>query len=78
MIVGTALSWGGTAWTPVHALKWDIPGIGAIDTGLNFAVYNGLTSVLANIAVAVLLSLAIRPRAADETQPSDYDDRAIA
>ena len=78
MIVGAALSWGGKAWTPVHALSWDIPGIGAIDTGLHFACYNGLTSVIANIAVAVLLSLAIRPRAADETQPSDYDDRAIA
>ena len=34
--------------------------------------------IIANIAVAFLLSLAIRPRAPDETQPSDYADRAIA
>ena len=77
MVVGAALSWGAKAWTPVRALTWDIPGIGAIDTGLHFASYNGLTSVIANIAVAFLLSLAIRPHAPDETQPSDYDDRVI-
>ena len=78
MIVGTALSWGEKAWTPVHALKWDVPLIGHIDTGLNFAAYNGLTAVLANIAVAVLLSLAIRSNAPDETSPKDYDDRVFA
>jgi solute:Na+ symporter, SSS family len=78
MIVGAALSWGEKAWTPVHALKWDIPGIGAIDTGLHFASYNGLTAVLANIMAAVVLSLALRPRAADESSPSDYEDRAVA
>jgi SSS family solute:Na+ symporter len=78
MIIGTALSWGEKTWTPVHALKWDLPWIGHIDTGLSFAVYNGLTSVLANIAVAVLLSLAIRSNAPDETSPMDYDDHAFA
>ena len=50
-----------------------------IDTGLNFAAYNGLTAVLANIVVAVLLSLAIRSNAPDETiAQADYDDRVFA
>ena len=57
MVVGTALSWGEKAWTPVHALKWDIPLVGTIDSGLGFAAYNGLTAVLANVVVAFLLSL---------------------
>ncbi len=78
MVIGAALSWGDKAWTPIHALKWDMPWIGHIDTGLGFAAYNGLTAVLANIAVAVLLSLAIRSNAPDETSPKDYDDRAYA
>src|SRR5271165_3992827 len=78
MIVGTALSWGEKAWTPVHALKWDLPLIGTIDTGLGFAVYNGLTSVFANVLVAFLLSLAIRSTAPDETSPADYEDHALA
>jgi SSS family solute:Na+ symporter len=77
MIVGTALAWGAKAWTPVHVLKWDIPWIGHVDTGLGFAAYNGLTAVIANIAVAVLLSLAIRSNAPDETSPADYVDRAM-
>ena len=34
MIVGTSLAWGEKAWTPVHGLKWDIPLLGTIDTGL--------------------------------------------
>jgi SSS family solute:Na+ symporter len=77
MFVGTALSWGEKAWTPVHALKWDLPVAGVVDTGLNFAVYNGLSSVLLNITVAVALSLVIRPRAADQTAPDDYDDGLV-
>ncbi|HZZ61921.1 MAG TPA: sodium:solute symporter [Roseiarcus sp.] len=76
MIVGTSLAWGEKAWTPVHALKWDVPLIGHIDTGLGFAAYNGLTAVLANLVVAALISLVIRPTAPDETCPEDYDDRA--
>jgi solute:Na+ symporter, SSS family len=78
MIVGTALAWGEKAWTPVHALKWDVPLLGHIDTGLGFAAYNGLTAVAANLVVAALLSLVIRSQAPDETSPQDYDDRAIA
>jgi solute:Na+ symporter, SSS family len=78
MIVGTALSWGAKAWTPVYALKWDLPLAGTIDTGLGFAVYNGLTSVFANVLVAFLLSLAIRSTAPDETSPADYEDHALA
>ena len=78
MIVGTSLSWGAKAWTPVHALKWDLPLAGTIDTGLGFAVYNGLTSVFANVLVAFLLSLVIRSTAPDETSPADYEDHALA
>jgi Na+/proline symporter len=74
MVVGTALAWGDKAWVPVHALKWDIPLIGTIDSGLGFAAYNGLTAVLANVVVAFLLSLLIRPNAPDETSPADYED----
>ena len=74
MIVGTALAWGPTAWVPVHALKWDIPLIGHVDTGLNLAVYNGLTGVLANIVVAVLISLVVRSKAPDETAAADYEE----
>jgi solute:Na+ symporter, SSS family len=76
MIVGASLAWGEKAWTPVHALKWDVPLIGHIDTGLGFAAYNGLTAVAANLVVAALISLVIRPKAPDETSPEDYDDRA--
>jgi solute:Na+ symporter, SSS family len=78
MVVGTALAWGDKAWVPVHALKWDIPLIGTIDSGLGFAAYNGLTAVLANVVVAFLLSLLIRPNAPDETSPADYEDLAAA
>src|SRR5271169_545112 len=49
MIVGTSLSWTGTAWVPVHALKWDIPLAGNVDLGL---AYNGLTAVIVNVALS--------------------------
>ena len=78
MVVGTASAWGEKAWTPVHALKWDIPLVGTIDSGLGFAAYNGLTAVLANVVVAFLLSLLIRPNAPDETSPTDYEDSVLA
>jgi SSS family solute:Na+ symporter len=78
MIVGTALSWTGTTWAPVHALNWDIPSAGHLDLGLGFAAYNGLTSVIVNFLVAAALSLALRSHAADETSLEDYDDRAFA
>ena len=76
MIAGTWLAWGEKAWVPVHALKWEVPFIGHIDTGLGFAAYNGLTAVAANLVVASLLSMVIRSNAPDETSPTDYDDRA--
>ena len=72
MIVGTALSWNGTAWVPVHALNWDIPFVGNVDLGLGFAAYNGLTAVVVNAVLSAALSLALRSRARDETSPADY------
>ena len=78
MIVGTALSWNGTAWVPVHALNWDIPFVGNVDLGLGFAAYNGLTAVAVNALLSAALSLALRSRARDETSPADYEDRALA
>jgi solute:Na+ symporter, SSS family len=78
MIVGTALSWTGATWSPVHALKWDIPFAGHLDLGLGVAAYNGLTAVIVNFLVAAALSLALRSQAADETSPADYEDRALA
>jgi solute:Na+ symporter, SSS family len=78
MIVGTALSWGATAWVAVHPLAWDIPLIGKIDLGLGFAVYNGLTGFVANVVVATIVSAAWRYQAADETAAADYIDARVA
>jgi solute:Na+ symporter, SSS family len=78
MLVGTLLSWGAAAWVAVHPLAWDIPLIGRIDLGLGFAVYNGLTAVIANIAVATIVSLAWRYQSADETLAADYEDIRVA
>ncbi len=79
MVVGTWLAWGEKAWTPLHALKWDIPLVGLhIDSGLGFAAYNGLTAVIANVVVACLLSLVLRSNAPDETSRLDFEDRAVA
>ena len=78
MFVGTALSWGATAWVPVHALAWDLPLIGKVDLGLGFAAYNGLVAVLLNILVATALSALWRSTAADETRPEDYGDAAAS
>jgi SSS family solute:Na+ symporter len=74
MIVGTALSWTPKGWVPVHKLAWDFPGVGHVDSGLGFAAYNGFTALVLNIAVATLLSLALRSQAPDETKPEDYLD----
>ena len=74
IVVGTSLSWTPKAWAPVHKLAWDVPLLGPLDSHLGFAAYNGLTSVLLNIAVATLLSLVMRSRAPDETKPEDYLD----
>jgi SSS family solute:Na+ symporter len=76
MVLGTALSWGEKGWTPVHALKWDIPPIGNFDLG--FSAYNGLTAVIVNVVVAGALSLVLRPSARDETSPADYTDGGSA
>jgi solute:Na+ symporter, SSS family len=78
MIVGTALSWGATAWVPAHPLAWDIPFIGKFDLGLGFSAYNGLVAVIVNIVVATAVSAAWRTHAADETEPADYDDARVA
>ncbi len=78
MIVGTSLSWTEKAWVPVHALKWDMPLVGAVDLNLGFASYNGLTAVIVNFLIAAALSLVVRSRASDETSPEDYADRALA
>jgi len=78
MVVGTSLSWTPTAWTPVHALAWDVPFVGPVNLGLHFAAYNGLTAVFVNVVAATVLSLVIRTPAADETAPTDYEDSAVA
>jgi len=78
MIVGTSLSWGEKAWTPLHAMNWDAPFIGHVDLGLGFSAYNGLTAVIVNVVVAALVSLVWRSNAPDQTSPADYDDRAAA
>jgi len=63
MIVGTVLAWGPTSWVTVHPV---------FDFG--FSAYIGFLAVLANIAVAVLLSAILPNTANDETRPSDYED----
>jgi hypothetical protein len=74
MFCGTALSWTTKAWVPVHALAWDFPFFGHLDSGLGISVYNGALAVLVNFVVAAVLSLLIRSNAPDETAPADYLD----
>jgi SSS family solute:Na+ symporter len=78
MVIATALAWGPTAWTPVHALAWDIPLLGKFDLGFGFAAYNGLTAVIVNFVIATILSVVWRSNAADQTQAADYEDAAVA
>ena len=78
MTVGTSLSWTPARWVNVHALSWDLPFAGHVDSGLGFAAYNGLTSVILNIAIAVVLSALLPNRAPDATSAADYEDRALA
>jgi len=66
-VLGTWLSWGATAWTPVS----NFFGL------LGFGAYNGLTSVIVNIVIAAVLSLVMRSEAADQTVETDYDDRRV-
>lgn len=75
MIVGTSLAWGAV---PVHALAWDVPLIGRINSGLGFASYNGLTAVIVNIVVATVLSALWKSHAPDQTAAADYEDAAPA
>ena len=77
IVVGTSLSWTGKGWAPVHKLD-DLPLFGAVDTGLHFAAYNGVTAVVLNLVVAAAISLVYRSKARDETRPEDYLDRAVA
>ena len=72
IVVGTSLSYTPAAWTPVHKLAWDLPFYGHLDSGLGFAAFNGLTAVVLNFVVAAALSVVLRPRGKDETQPEDY------
>jgi SSS family solute:Na+ symporter len=66
-VIGTWLSWGATNWTPAsNFFGW-----------LNFSSYNGLSSVIVNIAVAAILSLVLRSSAADQTMEADYEDRRV-
>lgn len=65
---GTYLSWGATAWTPTSV----IGGVG---------IYNGITALAVNIAVAVVLSLVLRPKAdtsKDAITDTDFLDGRIA
>ena len=78
MFVGTTLSWTPTAWIPVHALKWDLPWLGTINAHGDLVMFNGLTAVIANVVVASVLSLIIRPHGADETSAADYLDAEAA
>jgi SSS family solute:Na+ symporter len=66
-LLGTWLSWGATNWTPAsNFFGW-----------LSFNSYNGLTSVIVNIAVAAILSPILRGSAVDQTTEADYQDRRV-
>jgi SSS family solute:Na+ symporter len=66
-ILGTWLSWGATAWTPAsNFFGW-----------FSFNSYNGLTSVIVNIAVAAMLSPVLRGSASDQTADTDYLDKRV-
>ena len=74
MTSGTVLSWTGTGWLPVHALKWELPNGAVVDPGIGFSAYNGLTALALNLIVAALVSAVLRSRGKDETAPEDYAD----
>jgi SSS family solute:Na+ symporter len=66
MVLGTYLSWGATAWVPIHTVfDW-------------FSAYNGVVAVAVNIVVSAALSLVVRSTAPDETVASDYKTREAA
>ncbi len=64
-VLGTYLSWGPTNWTPTFVIN----GVG---------LYNGITAVACNIAVAVILSFILRPTKQDAIAASDFLDAAKA
>ncbi len=64
---GTALSAGTTAWVPTHAL----PGTGV-------TVYNGLTALALNLAVASVLSAVLPDRSQSDISAADYEELALA
>jgi SSS family solute:Na+ symporter len=63
MILGTALAWTPDAWVPVAPIF-----------GASLKIYNGLTAIIANIAVAAILSALLPNTARDETVIEDYAD----
>jgi SSS family solute:Na+ symporter len=63
MILGTALAWTPDAWVPVAPIF-----------GASLKIYNGLTAIIANIAVAAILSALLPNTARDETIVADYAD----
>ncbi|MGO9006042.1 MAG: monocarboxylate uptake permease MctP [Beijerinckiaceae bacterium] len=63
MILGTSLAWTPDAWVPVAPIF-----------GASFKIYNGLTAIIANIAVAAVLSALVPNTARDETVVEDYAD----
>ena len=65
MILGTWLAWTPDAWVPVAPIL-----------GSSWKIYNGLTAIVANIAVATVLSVLLPNRAEDETRAEDYEDVA--
>jgi solute:Na+ symporter, SSS family len=61
MFLGTWLAYTPAKWIPVTAV-FGVP------------IYNGLTAILANIAVAAVLSALLPNTAQDETHSEDYED----
>lgn len=62
MFLGTWLAYTPAKWVPVTAIFGGVP------------VYNGFTAIIANIAVAVVLSALLPNTAKDETHSEDYED----
>jgi SSS family solute:Na+ symporter len=65
MTLGTWLAYTPLKWVPVASI------LGTLQ------VYNGITAVVANIAVAALLSAVLPNAARDETTAQDYEDVAV-
>ncbi len=61
MVLGTYWSHTPAAWVPVHAFP-----------ALGFAAYNGISALVVNLVIAVVLSAVLPRTAPDETMPADY------